>query len=961
MRARNSRTSRGFRGLTSLLATGAVAVAAGGTLLLAHPGRAAADPIEECTATTGAIVAVDFGHWGGGVVRGCDARPTTGMNLLHNAGFSTAGTEHDGPAFICRLGNGGFNGGTQYPTPAEEPCTNTPQATAYWSYWIAEPGQDTWSYSRFGAATQKPKPGEVEAWVYGGTDIGGTSGKPAFTPDSVRAKNGGPSPTATPTASPSPTVPSSPAGDPKAAASWLAGQLVDGEYMGNWAFEGPDFPRTSLTAIALAAAGTQDPALRKIVAYLAAHADAFLYPDGPAGKPDAKAAALLALVAESTEGDPRDFGGRDLIAALTDHVCTGQGENGKCTAAGDFHGAASSWAQAWAVIALRGAGVTPPPRSLARFAVLQCADGGTAGSMIVAGGSCESDPVATGLTVLALRGTVGGEAVAQKASDWLAASQQADGSYLPYVGAAGDTVSTAAAAQVLRATGQGAKETAAKAWVSVRQNEDGGFGPDESTTESDPASTEQAILALTGTDPTTVRHNPNGATTAPTTPTGRTPDLTKGSTYLTAPANLIGGHYYEGFPDFADFGLTIDGAFALAATGTDDPALHRIVDFLDQQGKDGGERTVNDWTAIGTEFAGGGSIAKEALLAEAVGRDPRAFGGHDLIAALAAAVCAKADAATGCAGPGNYTYATSVFSQALGIMAQLRAGDSANADSAVAYLKSLQHADGSWPSLIPATGDSDVDSTAMAAMALALVPGTEAAQAVDKGISWLAGRQLPDGGFPGAAGNSTNSAALAVQGMSLRQSAYAPRIAKALDFLAGQQNGDGGFNVASEGQRGSDVRASAQAVGGATGISFGTLRRDLGGSPTPTPTSTTTATPTGSPTPTATSTPTASGSPSASPTVTASPAPTGTSAAATTPGDVPTSAPVPGDGGGGGDAGRGGAPIDATRAGTDTGSLARTGAETLGLATAAALLAAVGAGAVLIARRRAGSTPGRHR
>ncbi|MFJ4094357.1 prenyltransferase/squalene oxidase repeat-containing protein [Kitasatospora sp. NPDC089913] len=1017
MRPSSSRTSHGFRGLASLVAASAVAVAAGGTVLIGHPGRAAADPIEECTATTGAIVAVDFGHWGGGVVRGCDAHPTTGMNLLHNAGFGTTGTEHDGPGFICRIGNGTFDSGTQYPTVAEEPCTTTPQATAYWSYWIAEAGQDTWTYSRYGALTQKPKPGEVEAWVFGGTDIGGTSGAPTFTPDSVRAKNTGPSPSATASPSPSPTVPSTKPGDPAAAAAWLAAQLVNGEYMGNWAFEGADFPRTAQTAIALAAAGTQDPALRKVVAYLAAHIDEFLFPDGPAGKPDSRAAALLALVAESTEGDPRAFGGRDLIAALTEHVCAAQGENGKCTAAGDFYGAASPWTQAWGVIALRRAGVTPTASVLARFAVLQCADGGIAGSMIVAGDNCEADPVATGLAVLALRGTGGGEAVAKKAADRLVAGQQADGSYAPYAGAPGDTVSTAAAAQALLAIGQGARQSAAKAWLGGRQGKDGGFLPDESTTDADPAATEQAVLALTGTDPSTVRHNPNGATTTPTAPAGRTPDLARGSAYLTAPANLIGGHYYEAFPDFADFGLTIDGAFALAATGADDAALRRIVDFLDQQGKDTGERTVNDWTGIGTEYASGGSIGKEALLAEVVGRDPRAFGGHDLIAALAAAVCAKADDATGCAGPGNYTWATSVFSQALGIMAQYRAGDAANAAAAVTYLKSLQHADGSWPSLVPATGDSDVDSTAMAVMALALVPGDEAARAVDRGVSWLAGRQLPDGGFPGASGNSTNSAALAIQGMTLRQSAYAPRIAKALDSLAGQQNADGGFNVASEGQQGSDVRASTQAVGGATGISFGTLRRELGGTPTPTPTATATGTPTGSPTPTATGTPTATATPTSTgtptptatgtPTATATPTSTGTptptatvtrtpsptatvtatsTSTATATGTAssspsPTGSPVPpgmsvtppaggsvvqpveGPLAGGVDGPRNGGAVPAgpVQARTGTGSLATTGGEALGLASVAALLTAAGAGAVLVARRRAGSTPGRHR
>ncbi|MFF2044572.1 prenyltransferase/squalene oxidase repeat-containing protein [Kitasatospora sp. NPDC058170] len=407
-------------------------------------------------------------------------------------------------------------------------------------------------------------------------------------------------------------------------------------------------------------------------------------------------------------------------------------------------------------------------------------------------------------------------------------------------------------------------------------------------------------------------------------PGGRTPDLAKGSGYLTAPARLLDGHYYEAFPDsgFADFGLTIDAAFALAATGTDDPALRRIADFLDGRGTDGSGRTADDWTGIGSEYAGGGSIGKEALLAEVVGRDPHRFGGQDLIAALAKTVCAAPSPApdTSCAAAGNYTYATSVFSQALGIMAQLRAGDTAAAAGPVGYLKGLQHPDGSWPSLIPATGDSDVDSTAMAAMALALLTDDPAAQqAVDRAAAWIAGRQLADGGFPGAAGDSTNSAALAVQGLSLRAASYGAAIARARDFLTGQQNADGGFNVAAGGQQGSDVRASTQALGGTVGTSFGTLSRPLGGtqptgspSPTASPTATTSPTATGSPTatasptattsptatasPTATTSPTATASPTAttSPTATASPSatasPTGTGTATPT-GTIPTGTP----------------------------------------------------------------------
>lgn len=140
-----------------------------------------------CTRAAGALVAVSFGAWGGPIVRGCDPSPTTGIDLLTTAGFTTTGTAHDGPQFVCRIAHPYWRSGTAYPTPADDPCVSTPPADAYWSYWIAPRGQNTWSYSTVGAYTDQPKPGTAEAWTFGSTDIGGTTGRPTFTPNQVRA------------------------------------------------------------------------------------------------------------------------------------------------------------------------------------------------------------------------------------------------------------------------------------------------------------------------------------------------------------------------------------------------------------------------------------------------------------------------------------------------------------------------------------------------------------------------------------------------------------------------------------------------------------------------------------------------------------------------------------------------------------------------------------------------------
>lgn len=309
------------------------------------------------------------------------------------------------------------------------------------------------------------------------------------------------------------------------------------------------------------------------------------------------------------------------------------------------------------------------------------------------------------------------------------------------------------------------------------------------------------------------------------------PDPQKALGYLTA--QLVDGHYYDPFDvQQADWGLTIDGALALAAHGARDAAYVKLVDFLAGNGKDAAGTDVISWTGIGTDYPDGGSIAKLALLAETAGRDPHQFAGHDLVAELAKTVCpgiAPIGQST-CAGAGNYAGGSSVFKQALGIIGQVRGG--ASADAPTTFLLSRQSADGGWPSLIPSGGAaSDVDSTAMAVMALTLVPGDDAAAAARRGIAWIAGTQLSDGAFPGYArqrsepAHSTNSTALALQALRLSAADRSTQIGKALAFMAARQNADGGFDIDSANDS-SDVRATTQAVVGVVGRSYATLLRD---------------------------------------------------------------------------------------------------------------------------------------
>ncbi|WP_246259622.1 hypothetical protein [Streptomyces typhae] len=208
---RNERRSVLRRPARAVLgAVGALALAVGAQAVTTVPAAAAPRPIGQCTTRSGAVLAVDFSDWGGPILRSCGTTPTTGYELLNQGGWRTTGTGHDGPAFICRIGYSGFKGGKQFPTAAQDDCVLTPPATAYWSYWHADPGANTWKYSQLGAMLYKPKPGSVDLWIFGGTNVEGTQGRPTVTPDQLRAHNtrptGGraPAPHETKTAKPLP-------------------------------------------------------------------------------------------------------------------------------------------------------------------------------------------------------------------------------------------------------------------------------------------------------------------------------------------------------------------------------------------------------------------------------------------------------------------------------------------------------------------------------------------------------------------------------------------------------------------------------------------------------------------------------------------------------------------------------------------------------------------------------------
>ncbi|UWZ40356.1 hypothetical protein Drose_12700 [Dactylosporangium roseum] len=127
-----------------------------------------------CPDSTGVTVVVDYNDLGGGIVVRCaPGAQDTGLAALKNAGFTVAGTNRWGEAFICRI-----NG---KPAAATEPCVDTPPASAYWSYWHAPDG-GSWTYSDKGVKNRTPPQGTFEGWSFSKNHTGGTAPRPGVAP-----------------------------------------------------------------------------------------------------------------------------------------------------------------------------------------------------------------------------------------------------------------------------------------------------------------------------------------------------------------------------------------------------------------------------------------------------------------------------------------------------------------------------------------------------------------------------------------------------------------------------------------------------------------------------------------------------------------------------------------------------------------------------------------------------------
>jgi Prenyltransferase and squalene oxidase repeat len=204
------------------------------------------------------------------------------------------------------------------------------------------------------------------------------------------------------------------------------------------------------------------------------------------------------------------------------------------------------------------------------------------------------------------------------------------------------------------------------------------------------------------------------------------------------------------------------------------------------------------------ELSSPGDYARTILALEGAEVDPRSFGGHDLVSALA-----KRRRSNGSfeGWPGSTAFA---------VIALRAGGADSGLDRSISWLTKVQNGDGGWGDVPNSPSTADGTGAVMQA-----IPGTSAAK---HGLGYLRNVQRPSGGFPlGSAGAvNSQSTAWAVQGMlamgtdpaSVHERGKSP-----LDYLAARQDADGHYRYSASSDQ-TPVWVTGQVLAAAAGESF---------------------------------------------------------------------------------------------------------------------------------------------
>jgi hypothetical protein len=260
--------------------------------------------------------------------------------------------------------------------------------------------------------------------------------------------------------------------------------------------------------------------------------------------------------------------------------------------------------------------------------------------------------------------------------------------------------------------------------------------------------------------------------------------LAAGSSWLAA--QVTDGLVHNDQYDFDDYGLSIDAALALDAVGGHDGVVQDTADAI----------ATNLDFYVGYDYfpvpAEGeprhviaGSIAKALAFAQAAGRNPAAYGGHDLVAELEGQVVDTGPALGRIRDTFNPGVANEVdFANSFGQLYAVQGLDAAGstlAEAATEFLVAQQCDEGffrqDFAPVDAAEQDCDADpaaepSTDVTALAvLALLPqadDTDVQPVIDAAVDWLVEAQADNGGFGSGSDiptPNTNSTGLAARAL----------------------------------------------------------------------------------------------------------------------------------------------------------------------------------------------------
>jgi hypothetical protein len=231
-------------------------------------------------------------------------------------------------------------------------------------------------------------------------------------------------------------------------------------------------------------------------------------------------------------------------------------------------------------------------------------------------------------------------------------------------------------------------------------------------------------------------------------------------------AQLTGGLIHNNSYGFDDYGLTADTALALQRLGAGKKELKPTRKALAAH--------VNDWVRGGTTtdlYAG--SVAKAAVTADALGADPKRFGGDNLIKLLQGTVSTSGATKGRIQDTSAYGDYANTLGQALAAQA-LATSRPKKAKPVVTYLLEQQcsagyfrlyFADPTAPQTCNAgdkatTSVPDPDATSSALLSLQALPQQtkKVKKAEKKAVRWLLKQQAKNGSFVGGTSTATPNA-----------------------------------------------------------------------------------------------------------------------------------------------------------------------------------------------------------